>query len=73
MHKVDLSDFERKMGRVASQNAGCFGKQQYSSFSGAERAVAKMLRKARYKSRGGSLKPYRCKYCHAFHLGSDKE
>lgn len=67
--------------RQTAIQAACGGKEAYLTFDQAERVVRERKRKARVsrqnhkqaKSERAALHPYRCRYCHHWHIGGRKK
>lgn len=49
----------------------CQGKSAFATKGGAYEAI-KNMRRAKHLRRPGQLEPYRCPFCHHWHIGSDR-
>ena len=58
--------------RATSLASGCIGKQGYASWDEANRIVQRRQKSARRKKQQradrASLRPYRCRHCHQWHI-----
>lgn len=54
------------------RDAMCTGKQSFDSFDAALLVCRRRKREGTARRRG-TLRPYRCGYCHKWHLGNPKQ